>query len=60
MREVVRGGKRIADALGCSQATVTRLVQKGLLPARKIGAGGRTSPLIVDRAALDALKRRMG
>ncbi|MFG1297534.1 helix-turn-helix domain-containing protein [Xanthobacter variabilis] len=48
--------KQIAHALGVSERTVGRMVQKGVLPARKGGCGGRTSPLILDRQAVENLK----
>ncbi|WP_394101403.1 helix-turn-helix domain-containing protein [Xanthobacter wiegelii] len=55
----LRTSKQIAHELGVSQRTVTRWTQKGILPAVKTGSGGRTSPLVVDRRALEKLKKRV-
>jgi excisionase family DNA binding protein len=52
----LRTSKQIAHELGVSISTVGRMVRKGLLPATKVGCGGRTSPLQVDRRTLEKLK----
>lgn len=54
--ETLRTSKQIAHELGISIRTVGRMVRKGILPASKAGCGGRTSPLQVDRRALEKLK----
>ncbi|MCL8385858.1 helix-turn-helix domain-containing protein [Xanthobacter aminoxidans] len=54
----IRTSKQIAHELGISQRTVTRWTQKGILPATKTGSGGRTSPLEVDRRAVEKLKKK--
>lgn len=50
--QIIRGAKRIAHELGVSQSTLSRMVEKGLVPVRKGGCGGRTSPLVIDADAL--------
>ncbi|MFG1373390.1 helix-turn-helix domain-containing protein [Xanthobacter oligotrophicus] len=52
----LKTAKQIAHALGVSERTVGRMVRKGILPASKAGCGGRTSPLQMDRRALEKLK----
>lgn len=54
----LRTSKQIAHELGVSLRTVTRWTQKGILPATKAGSGGRTSPLQVDRRAIERLKNK--
>ena len=54
----LRTSKQIAHELGVSLRTVTRWTQKGILPATKTGSGGRTSPLQVDRRAIERLKNK--
>ncbi|MBE2181609.1 MAG: helix-turn-helix domain-containing protein [Chthoniobacterales bacterium] len=54
----LRTSKQIAHALGVSERTVGRWVRKGFLPATKSGCGGRTSPLRLKVADLDALKKK--
>ncbi|MCK0207534.1 hypothetical protein MWN33_05745 [Starkeya koreensis] len=53
--EIIRGAKAIAYELRVSVATLHRM--KPNLPLRKGCAGGRTSPLEVDRKDIEALKR---
>ncbi|MFK8250672.1 helix-turn-helix domain-containing protein [Ancylobacter terrae] len=52
----IRGSKAIAAELGCSVRTVRKLVSAGKIPARHGFSGGRTSPIIVQRKALDEFK----
>lgn len=52
------GSRAIARALGVSPVTVKRWHAAGLLPTRKIGRN--TSPLLIERKALDALRGRKG
>ncbi|MFG1345245.1 helix-turn-helix domain-containing protein [Xanthobacter autotrophicus DSM 431] len=54
--QLLRTSKQIAHELKVSTRTVTRWIQKGILPATKSGCSGRTSPLQVDRRALEKLK----
>lgn len=54
---LIRGAKRIAFELGCSPRTVSKLVADGKLPVRKGFSGGRTSPLMIERKALQSLIR---
>lgn len=54
----IRTSKQIAHELEVSTRTVSRWMKKGLLPATKAGCGGRTSPLLVDRRALEKLKQK--
>ncbi|WGD31871.1 helix-turn-helix domain-containing protein [Ancylobacter sp. WKF20] len=56
----IRGAKAIAHELGCSRRTVTKMVAEGKLPAKHGFSGGRTSPLIIERKALDRLKIGVG
>ncbi|AQZ50542.1 helix-turn-helix domain-containing protein [Martelella mediterranea] len=60
MRKAERplGVNEIAAELGCSERTVRRLYKNGTLPAYK--AGGRTSPIRMDRKALAQLKKKRG
>ncbi|MFG1202224.1 helix-turn-helix domain-containing protein [Xanthobacter aminoxidans] len=53
----LKTAKQIAHALGVSERTVSRMVRKGLLPATKGGCGGRTSPLVIERKALETVKK---
>lgn len=53
---LIRTSKQIAHELKVSERTVSRWVKKGLIPATKTGCGGRTSPLQVDRRAIERLK----
>ncbi len=55
--QLIRGAKAIAHELGCSRRTVSKLVAEGKIPAKHGFSGGRTSPLIVERKALDHFKR---
>lgn len=52
----IRGRKRIAHELGVSVRTVSRLMARGTLPARKLN--GSTSPLRIERRSLDDLLKR--
>lgn len=52
----IRGAKAIAHELGCSRRTVSKLVADGKIPAKHGFSGGKTSPLIIERKALDDLK----
>lgn len=53
---MLRGSKLIAHELGVSVRTLHRQMGKGLVPIQKGGTGGRTSPLLLDRAAIGRLK----
>lgn len=55
--QIIRGTKAIAHELGCSPRTISKLVAEKRLPARHGFSGGRTSPLVIERKALDAFKR---
>lgn len=57
---LIRGAKAIAHELGCSRRTVSKLVADGKIPAKHGFSGGKTSPLIVERKALDELKNGRG
>ncbi|WP_181409927.1 helix-turn-helix domain-containing protein [Martelella alba] len=52
------GVGEIAHELGCSEKTVRRLYAKGMIEAYKIG--GRTSPIRMERKALERLKQKRG
>lgn len=54
---LIRGAKAIAHELGCSPRTISKLVAEKRLPARHGLSGGRTSPLVIERKALDDFKR---
>lgn len=54
---LIRGAKAIAHELGCSPRTVSKLVAEKKLPARHGLSGGPTSPLVIERKALDDFKR---
>lgn len=53
---LIRGAKAIAHELGCSPRTISKLVAEKKLPARHGLSGGRTSPLVIERKALDDFK----
>lgn len=57
---LIRGRKAIAYELGCSERTVSKLVADRKIPAKHGFSGGPTSPLIVERKALEALKNGRG
>lgn len=54
---LIRGAAAIAHELGCSRRTVSKLVAEKKLPARHGLSGGPTSPLVIERKALDDFKR---
>jgi hypothetical protein len=56
MSEVVRGRAEIAEALGLSERTVSRLIERGVLPARKRGPF-QNSELVVDIDDIDRVRR---
>lgn len=56
MATEIRTRKQIAHAAGVSEKTISRWVQRGLLPAAK--PGGRTSPLRIEHADLLRLLKK--
>jgi hypothetical protein len=57
--KMVRGRAEIAQALGRSEKTVSRWVERGVLPSRKAGPFPN-SPLVVRASEIDRLKALYG
>lgn len=56
--ELVKGFTWIAAEMGVSERTARRMYQQGKLPgAYKSGTGGRTSMPVIERKALEAIKK---
>lgn len=56
--ETIRGRKRIAHALGVTEAALKNLIARGFLEDAWRENGG-ASPLYITRAALERVKRRL-
>ncbi|WAC25758.1 hypothetical protein [Ancylobacter sp. SL191] len=55
--DYIRGTKAIAHELGVSRATFFRLRAQGQVPGlSKVGTGGKTSPVVMDRKSLQRLR----
>lgn len=58
-KDIIVSRKRIAEQLGCSVKTVSRMFAAGRLPAAwKIG--GRPAPIKITKKALEKAKRGRG
>jgi hypothetical protein len=53
---IIRGRAEVAAALGVTERTVTRLVERGILPARKCGPF-QNSPLAVSLQDIERVRQ---